>query len=201
MSAALRRTAEAAQRYADELEDEIGAPVDWDDIANAYLVAVDAWLEAGEPEEAAHQLLRAAEYRRWARADRDDRVVGGIARSAIDMETGIIDRHYEWQWRYHTVLSIQEAAEIARLAGWLEPHPSYDRQFPARNLRYLGQLAPLEEVDANGRPNASRLRWLFLLTDTSTELATGRERFREILASRLRALRTSDRDRPRSRRR
>ena len=177
-----RSTALEAQRYADTLEDEIGAPVDWDDISNAYLVAADAWLEAGEPEEAAHQLLRAAEYRRWAIDEQREVVPGGIARSAIDMRTGQIDPAYVWQWNYLPVLSIDEAAEIARLAGWLELRRHH-----------------IPEVDRNGRPNPSRLDWLFWLTNTR-RAGTTLDDFRTRLAGHLESRRSYERDAGRRRR-
>ena len=180
------RTALAAQQYADSVVAE-----DFDALADAYRVAADAWLEAGEPEHAAHQLLRAAEYHRWALDDRGESgVPGGIARSAIDMSTGWVDPFAEWQWRYRPVLSIDEAAEIARLAGWLQPYRG--------KLKYVGRLGVLPPSDKNGRLNESRLRWLFLLTDSGYALGTSLETFREILASHLERRGTADRDaRPR----
>lgn len=134
------------QNYADGTEMWEGAPEQtWDEVADAYLVAADAWLEANDPEAAAHALLQAAEYRRWALDERANIVPGGIRRS-IDHLTGEDSS-------YLPILSLAEAATIANLAGWLEPR--------GKGLVGLGHLRP---VDRTGRPNDVRLDWLNRMT-------------------------------------
>ena len=153
--------ARQAQAYADTIEPEDEAP--WQTISDAYLVAADAWLEAGDEKEAAHQLLQAAEYRRWAIDDRENVVPGGIARTTIDMRTGRTLAGGAWQRRLLPVLSLDEAAHIAKLAGWLEPHPKPHPYYPTRSA-YPGELASLPETDPRGRLNQTRLEWLARLT-------------------------------------
>lgn len=201
-----RQAALQAQRHADQNGDH-DSRVSWEDVADGYTVAADAWLEAGEPEEAAHQLLRAAEYRRRALDDRGvglSRLPFGITLSAINMETGKIDPAYVWEWRALPILTLDEAEQIAALAGWLEPHSLYER---GGLLAYAGLPAPLPWNDRNGRPNEPRVTWLELLTRGSTYISPSDyvrprpEDFRRRLYQRRKNRRIFDRDpSPRGRR-
>ena len=138
MSDAAKRRAEELTRYADTVDDDwhLGHYVSWDDIADAYLVAADAWLEVDDRQEAAHRLLQAAEYRRWALDEREDLVPGGI-RHSINWSTG------EGAMRL-PILSLSEAAAIASLAGWLDTYSD-------------GVRKGLTRHDNHGRPNRERL--------------------------------------------
>ena len=134
--------------HADEL---IADEASWDDIADAYLVAADTWLEAEDPEEAAHQLLHATEYRRWAIDERDEVIPGGIERSAIGAQGPRAGRIPS----YLPILGLRQASNIARLAGWLETVAS-------RSAR--PELAALERYDRHGRPQNARIEWLLRMT-------------------------------------
>ena len=138
-------------RIATDHADQLLEDASWDDIADAYLVAGDAWLEARDPEEAAHQLLQAAEYRRWAIDERESVVPGGIERSAIGSQGPKAGRVAS----YLPILRLREAANIARLAGWLETVGS-------RSAR--PELAALQRFDRHGRPQNSRIEWLLRMT-------------------------------------
>ena len=177
------------QVHADTMETLGGREATWDEIADANLVAADAWLEAGVPEEAAHSLLQAAEYRRWALDEREDVVPGGIRRS-IDWKSGENTSRL-------LILSLGEAAAIAKLAGWLET--SHSRS---------SVLEPLLRVDPFGRPTAERVDWLYRMTRVPKYYPReirdhlDRMRFRELLHAEL-SLREIRRDprAPRARRR
>lgn len=132
----------AAEAHADLVD---GADVGDEDIAQAYLVAADAWLEVDEPERAAHNLLVAAEYRRRNLDTRlpQGLVPGGLSRR-VNPETGRGSV-------YAPTLTIGEAVTIAKLAGWLQ-------------LGERGSLWRLPATDKVGRENLSRLAWLFRMT-------------------------------------
>ena len=150
-----RSAEDLARRATDHADALLGDMESWDEIADAYLVAADAWLEAGDPEEAAHQLLQATEYRRWAIDERRDIVPGGIERSAIAPEGPRRGRVPS----YLAVLSRRQAANIARLAGWLETVP-----VTTRSIRPWPELYYLERFDRHGRPQNPRVEWLLRMT-------------------------------------
>lgn len=98
---ALRR-AEAAQHHADASAEELpsaSASLDvWSEIADNYVVAADAWLEANEPKEAAYALLQAGWYKR----------------------RGFFARPIHHSGGYPPSFAFAEAAQLASLAGWID---------------------------------------------------------------------------------